>query len=477
MNKRRIASKVLQKVLKQGLTIDQSIQSYLEKNVLRISTSDRNWILEVVSGAVRSKRRLELAMDAYAEKKKATGQMRDLLLLAAYQLIECPDLPAPAIVHEWVEEVKMQMGKGPSQYANAILRKLSRQAEGWKKLAISDSASASLPDWIWKRLVADWGMAKAIEIASSQLQRPRFFLYGDATILKAWQDQKWIKDFAEWEESSQMARACILELGSILESKELKAGKVWLQDITAQEMVSQVAIELKKQLKERMKIQGNSIKFKILDLCAAPGGKILSLYRKLSLILSHEELAKITWTATDKDFKKLNKMKSDFLALQLPIQVVSLEDISNSKFDFIFDFIWVDAPCSGTGVLRKHPEGRWIRQEADLNHLIQTQQECLEFALQKSQKGGSIVYSVCSVLKAEGQEVVDKIIATFSASSLASSSSLPLGTPRVSSSLDSNSGAVLSKIQSWVFCDGHQSEGDGFLGCWLRLGAVVPPRD
>jgi 16S rRNA (cytosine967-C5)-methyltransferase len=136
-----------------------------------------------------------------------------------------------------------------------------------------------------------------------------------------------------------------------------------------------------------------------LDLCAAPGGKSVGMaWSGLKVFASDRDAARYVLLA-----KTVERVAPG-------IEIVPREQVGALPE---LDLVWVDAPCTGTGILRRHPDVRWLRQEKEISGLLKVQQELLAEAWSKVRPGGLLAYSVCSVLKEEGPEALKKFLKLY----------------------------------------------------------------
>ncbi|MBU6376608.1 MAG: hypothetical protein KGQ59_11470, partial [Bdellovibrionales bacterium] len=153
---RRWAMQVLTQVLSHQKVLDEALSDVPEES--------RSWVHEVTAGALRFKGRLDWIIDQLSMKKKPSGGIRKSLLIAAYQLVNQPQVPQAWIVSETVEAVKKKEGDAASKFVNAILRKIADHIESWSGLdwpEVAEEAEqaqwASLPEWMWRRVLRDHG--------------------------------------------------------------------------------------------------------------------------------------------------------------------------------------------------------------------------------------------------------------------------------------------------------------------------------
>jgi len=381
---RKIAVQILARVLSNGEALDEVLERAARERVL--STSERAWLLEICAGTLRWKGRLDLILDQLCVKKKPTGDLRRSLLIGAYQLLGQSRTSPGAVVSETVEFIKSREGRAPAQFANAILRKVAQQVSIWEQWQIEpgtpageQAAWASLPSWFWKRLVDQRGFEWARDYAFSAMERPELWLHSRTRIpLLALNEN----ESATWLD--EVPGACRVSVKRPLDSLPgFAEGEFFVQDISSQKLISESVAALGN------RYDGRTIQ--ALDYCAAPGGKAIGLAWKGMDVV-----------ATDISERRLPLLRENVLRLgQGKVQVVPIRDVTSDKK---FDWVWVDAPCSGSGIIRRHPDVRWLRKESDLEKLCAQQTQILEKIWDSVRPGGFLLYSVCSVFQEEGFE-------------------------------------------------------------------------
>lgn len=382
---RNLAVSVLTRVLSDGNQLDEGMNAALSGGSADLPPEARSWLQEVCSGTLRWKGRLDLAVDSTALKKKPSGWLRKILLIAAYQLIVQERTSPAAVVSETVDEVKRKEGDGPAKFANAALRKISAHAGEWRALALRPGATraeaaawASLPEWLWARIEKDQGTEWSAAFAQAALQRPPLWL-------RARRDD-WRPASAEpgpvpgsWRLSGG---------GLVTEMPGFGEGEFIVQDISSQILVHEIASVVSRAVGRKS--------FRVLDLCAAPGGKAVGLAWEGAEV-----------KATDRDERNAERIalleQTVKRAAPGKVQILPRSAVPALETQ---DLVWVDAPCTGTGILRRHPDVRWLRQEKELASLKEIQLQLLAEAWEKVRVGGFLAYSVCSVLKEEGPDRV-----------------------------------------------------------------------
>lgn len=412
---RDLAVRVLTRVLSDRQTLDEALASLTVEGSSALSGPARAWLQEVCSGVLRWKGRLDLAIDAGALKKKPSGWLRKILLVASYQLIVQDRVQPGLVVSETVTGIKKKEGEAPARFANALLRKVAEHANQWRDLKLHLSATpqesarwASLPEWLWSRLEKDHGREWLENYSTSSLARPVIWMRSRRS---DWN--------AEWAEAGPIPGSFrVLEGGPIFEKEGFSSGEFFVQDISSQLLVSEISTEIREKLKKD--------RITALDLCASPGGK------SVGLLWNGIEV-----TSSDRDEPRLALLRQTVERVGQGIQVIRPEKVENLELQ---DLVWVDAPCTGSGILRRHPDVRWLRTESEFENLLKVQQELIARGWQKVRPGGFFVYSVCSVLKDEGCRAIER--AGFS--------------------------NVLQTGKQWFLNPQNSPHGDGFWACLIQ---------
>lgn len=389
---RDLAIRVLTRVMTDGFPLDEALNHVLEN---RPGSLARPWLQEVCAGTLRWRGRLDLAIDSVALKKRPTGWLRKALLLGAYQLIGQNRTSPAAVVSETVNEVRRQEGEAPARFANALLRKIAEHAASYREMALPTDpeqgpAWASLPPWIWYRLLRQRGKPWAMDYAQASLSRPMLWVRARQS---SWAEGQGLRAgpipgayqiaVTPSGELVETGSGAVSVLPTLIDQwPGFASGEFFVQDISSQLLLAEISA--------KVRAGCGGINPRALDLCAAPGGKAAGLAWNGFQVV-----------ATDRDGGGARMgLLQDTVARVAP----SVEVIDRSKVDALtgLDLVWVDAPCTGSGILRRHPEVRWLRQESELNGLFALQRELAQEAWQKVRPGGYMAYSVCSVLAEEG---------------------------------------------------------------------------
>ncbi len=379
---RKAALQILTDVLANSRTLDDAIELTCSRH--NVAVPDRAWLTEITSGVLRTLRRLDLVIDSYSLKKKPAGKIRKILQLAVYQLLYQDRVFPATVVSETVDFIKAEEGEFPAKFANALLRKVGEARSEWKHprdpgvsaSLDTKSAWASLPAWWWKKWETAHGYEKACQIASASLERPEiWFRVREESKRPSFLQPGPIPHSARLAEDAT-------ESGGIAQFPGYSEGQWIVQDLASQTLVNRFVEALRKRGGEPT----------ILDRCAAPGGKSVSM----------AWLGTKVFAADASDARR--KILEETISRAAPsVAILSENEIGNHA---PYPAVWVDAPCSGSGILRRHPDVRWLRKEADLVALVEIQRKLLGEAIESVTPSGLVFYSVCSLFAEEGRERV-----------------------------------------------------------------------
>jgi len=402
----------------------------------RLEPADRALCHELVMGVLRWQLWLDRLIEHYANRKVASldETVRIALRLGLYQLRFLSRVPASAAVNESVNLIHYARLRSAAGFVNAVLRRAVREPEIDPTTNILEplerlSVATSHPAWLLERWTNAFG-AEETEAFARANNEPAPIAF---RVVKKRADETEVCDRlraagGELVPSKVASGAWRTSRGGSLLAELVAAGKIYLQDEASQ----LVALLLDAQPGER-----------VLDLCAAPGSKttqIADLAGDSAGIVAadlHEHRLRTVISTS-----KLQGLSS--------IHCVALDGSQTLPFpEGAFDRVLVDAPCSGTGTLRRNPEIRWRISPADIEDLAERQKQLLQNAARVVKRGRRLVYSTCSVERDENEDVVQ----TF----LEKNESFR----RVALTLDKTLQTSLGAVRTWP-----QREGtDGFFVC------------
>jgi 16S rRNA (cytosine967-C5)-methyltransferase len=392
---RDVARRVLDRVDRDGAWATPTLDGELSRAGLE--ERDRRLAAELVYGVLRHRTRLDRALAAHADLKRTPPRVMSALRLAAYQILFLDRVPAYAAVDDAVAAAREVGGQKLSGFANALLRKVTTAREpalpagGRERIEVEHS----LPRWIVDELAANCADDTELATRAAALaQQPPLIARAN---LRRTTREALIEHLAVAGVTARpvegLDSALVLEgLGDPARSPSFLAGKWTVQDAGAQ-IVGHVAAP--------------RAGMKILDACAGVGGKATHLAELT------DDAAEID--AADRSTTKLGLCEQTSARLGLTSIRTRACDLMDPKAPLgtAYDLIVLDAPCSGLGVLRRHPDAKWRLQAADMGRLAGLQEQLLDAVVPRLAPGGALVYSVCTFTRAEGPYQIAALRARF----------------------------------------------------------------
>ncbi|OBU31939.1 16S rRNA (cytosine(967)-C(5))-methyltransferase RsmB [Photobacterium kishitanii] len=383
MNVRAAAAKVIYQVVDQG----QSLSAALPLAQQDIRERDHALLQEICYGVLRWLPRLESITQALMEKP-LTGKQRvfhHLILVGLYQL-GYMRIPAHAAVAETVDATKTLKKPQLRGLINAILRSYQRQKETLDEQAIShDAGKYSHPSWLLKLLKASYPDQYAAICEANNTKAPMWLRvnshHHDRDTYRALLDAEGIAT----ELHPQAADALrLISPCDVTKLPGFSDGWVSVQDAAAQLAV------------DYLQPQAGEL---ILDCCAAPGGKTVHIM---------ERVPSAQVVAIDCDENRLKRVYENLERLHLSAQVLCADARYPDQWwhGEKFDRILLDAPCSATGVIRRHPDIKWLRRGEDIAALALLQAEIFDAMWLQLKPGGTLVYATCSITPQENCDQV-----------------------------------------------------------------------
>ncbi|MHC8659492.1 16S rRNA (cytosine(967)-C(5))-methyltransferase RsmB [Bacillus sp. Bwzl_19] len=394
INVRELALEALEKLEQNQAYSNLLLTSVIKTNTL--SDQDRGLLTELVYGTLQNKIALDYMLKPFIRKpNKVKPWVIQLLRLSAYQMEYLEKIPDRAAIHEAVEIAKKRGHKGIASFVNGILRSLQR--EGAPSFAeIEDpvprlSTETSHPEWLVKEWVEAYGFETAEKICRIHLVPPKQTLRVNRikadkeTLLNEMENAG-----LEAEAGDLSPDAIKLLKGSIASTEFFQNGQVSIQDESS--MLVARALDPK---------PGETV----LDACAAPGGKSAHI----------AELMKNEGSLTSLDLHRHKVKLIQEGAERLGLTIIDAQTMDARKAGDAFgaerfDRILVDAPCSGFGVIRRKPDMKYTKTPEDSRRLSEIQLGILREIAPLVKKGGTLVYSTCTMDRTENEEVMHAFI-------------------------------------------------------------------
>ena len=397
--KREIALKVLYDVDKNGaysnIALDEALRQ-ARKRQERIEPRDVGFISEIVYGTISWKLTIDEIIKKYSNIRiqKISPWILNILRMSAYQILFLDKVPKSAAVNEGVNLAKRYGHKASSNFVNAILRKVSK--EDYKAFfEIQNhveriSKTTSMPMWLVEELLNENTVEKVEQICQNSNIRPKVCirvntLQTDVSTLIEELGKQGIQ-----VEKGESENFLFLEgVKNIEKLKCFQEGKFTVQD------------EVAGWIPEMLSPQPNE---KVLDACSSPGGKTTYM---AELMKNQGEIK--AWDLHEHRVKLVEKAAS---RLGISMIKTELKDamLYEEKYAEYFDKILLDVPCLGIGVLKRKPDIKWKRKKEDIEEITKIQEKILENCSKYVKKGGELVYSTCSILKKENEDMIYKFI-------------------------------------------------------------------
>jgi 16S rRNA (cytosine967-C5)-methyltransferase len=371
------------------LLLDKTIQTK------GFDSRDTALLTEIVYGTLSYKLTLEYFLRQFVNKK-LENWARWLLLSAFYQMYVLDRVPDHAVIHESVEIAKQRGHKGIASLVNAVLRNVQRKGfpnlDNIQDPAERISLETSHPKWLVERWISQYGEKTAREMcAVNQVEKPiSVRVQPILTTREAAMEELASQGFTV-RASAINPQGIIIEKGNILKSDLFLSNQVTVQDQTS--MLAGQMVDAAPGMT-------------VLDACSAPGGKTTHVAETM------ENEGKLF--AYDLHAKKAKQVSQKAEKLKLTIIEANQADarhLQETHAPETFDRILLDAPCSGLGVLRGKPDIKYHKSEQDVLSLASIQAELLHDVAPLLKVGGKLVYSTCTVDKAENEQVVQSFLA------------------------------------------------------------------
>lgn len=385
MNARRVALNVLCDVHQQGAYASLSLDDHLR--AARLRPEDRRLVTSLVYGTLENELKIDFALDRLMDHPTRQPSQRDILRLSAYQILFLDRVPDSAAVNEAVKLVKVLGMDAASGFINAVLRNLSRgKAEiPWPKkeddLRTYLSVMGSFPLWLVDRLIADYGEEAAQRLVLYRESEHPIVIRPNLTRITETEFDKLLEGKA-WRVERGLAPHARLIYGAqeITYDNDYRKGLFSIQGQSS--MLAAEAVQAKPGMK-------------VLDACAAPGGK--SAYLCEQMQLTGRVFA---WELHEKRAMLLEGVRR---RLGLDNMRISVRDAGELREDLIgtLDAVLLDAPCSGLGVLAQKPDVKLRLKPEDIPAIVETQKKLLNTVCRYVKPGGTLVYSTCSILPEE----------------------------------------------------------------------------
>ncbi|WFQ90394.1 16S rRNA (cytosine(967)-C(5))-methyltransferase RsmB [Mycoplasma feriruminatoris] len=386
MNSRSLAFDILKKVF-----INKAYSNVLLNKVskLDIDQLEKDFVFNLVHGIISNKIHLDYLLTKLIDLKKTKKELQIILLIGLYQMIYLDNIPNYAIVNETVNLAKT-INQKSANFINAILNKFLRFKNKYLEINLDNKDLElciihSFSYELYLMLIKQYDKQIVNKIVINNHQIPK--LYIRVNTLKITTDQLFnqYKDIYLLEKTN--TNDCLVANKTIINSDLYKNGLITIQD-KASILVSQIL--------------NPSLNTKVLDMCSAPGGKLTHL----SMIMNNTG----SIIGNELSESKIRLIKENILRLNcLNISLTNM-DARDIKQKQEFDYILLDAPCSGFGVFKRKPEIKLKFDQKQVKSIIKLQSELLESAYYNLKTNGEMVYSTCTINQNENQNQINKFL-------------------------------------------------------------------
>lgn len=360
----------------------------------QLSDQDNRLLVKIVYGVIQRRYTLNYYLQPYIQNKKVDKWVESLLRLSIYQFVYLDRIPSHAVVNEAVSIAKINGHQGLGNFVNGVLRSFLR-SERPSFSQITDyserlSIQYSIEKWIVDKLL-EMNRPQAVEeILASLIEEPFVSARINLPVEKRGQLIKELKNEGFEVEGSPLSPYGVRCLkGNLIYSKAFAEGLLTIQDESSM-LVAPIG-----------QVKGME---QVLDACSAPGGKATHI----ASFLKEGHL-----TALDISESKLKKVSEHLQRMDLD-EKVTLHVSDATKFipknDRLYDIIYLDAPCSGLGLMRRKPEIKYQKTQDDVLGLASIQADLLDHMASLLKVGGTLVYSTCTLSIEENEQALEEFI-------------------------------------------------------------------
>ena len=387
---RKISFQIITEFFHKNKQLTEVTSKYLNKN---ISSIDRKFITSLIKGVIRLKSALDLDIEKsfHGNIKNLNITALNILRIGVYQIRHMDSVPNYAAVSTSVE-IGKRIDRNLSQLLNAVLRQVGRTAPltvpSRSEYDITSFKHFSHPKWLLEKWIKDLGKNTTYDLINWNNEIPKFWIRLNSQLLS-------IDDFIDFLDENKIKHEQfseintyfkVSELQSIINSNFFKSGMIYVQNPS-----SGLAVKLLEPTCDDT----------IIDACAAPGGKTSHMSELM------EQNGNII--ACDNNSTRFEKLKKTITRMKASNVKLIFTDIIDTKA-ITCNKILVDAPCTGTGAIAKHPDIKWRRKKTHLKEMHDLQKRILASASKLLQKNGILVYGTCSLEKEENWDVIDEFL-------------------------------------------------------------------
>ncbi len=370
IDSRTITVRALGRILTSGEQLEATLST--DKHYRELETRDRGFVRLLVSSYFRQKGQIDGVLNGFLSRMPPDFVLNALRIGAVQLLIL--GTADHAAVGETVGLLKSHKKYYKfSGLANAVLRKIAREG---RSIMGNIPPRENIPTWIYRSWERAYGRSAARQLALQYQQIPPL----DICVKR--DPELWAERF----DGQVMYGNCVRlpKAGQIKELDGFDEGDWWVQDLS-----STLPVQL----------LGDVSGLKVLDMCAAPGGKTLQLASQGAIV-----------TAMDRSAERLDLLKENLGRTGLSADIIAADATNWPENDSQYDIVLLDAPCSATGTFRRHPDVLYAKTKKQMEQLQKLQRKLLISAARKLRPGGQLVYCTCSLQVEEGEEQIDRFL-------------------------------------------------------------------
>lgn len=392
---RGFAVKILNRIDRTDAYLDKLLEIELKNS--NLTGPDKALLFEIVHGVMRWMGRIDWILNGFykGQFSKVVPNIKNALRVALYQILFLDKVPDYAAVNEAVEFVKKLQGQKYADIANGVLRNIIRNKEGIRYPDPNEdlinylSAYYSHPSWMVKRWLTRFGKEETEKLLLANNDKPILTLRVN-NLVTSKEELKRLLDSVDLKYTDSKALPQFIRMNS-------------LSNITDWEYFA----------KGYFSVQDESTGFpvvlldpqpgmRVLDLCAAPGGKTGFI---ADLMKNEGEII-----ALDRFESRLKILNKNLERLKVKIAKTIAVDSLDYSDDLKFDRVLIDAPCSGLGTLTKKPDLKWKKDLGDIRKIVNIQQDLIKKGASLVKPGGFIVYSTCTIEPEENFEQIKQFL-------------------------------------------------------------------
>ena len=395
MNARKVAFEVLLNIKIDLAYSNNAIAVALAKH--KLCPQDKALVTELVYGTLTHYNLLHYWLAPYFQGR-VKKWVQILLAMTVYQIVYLEKIPTYAAINEAVEIAKGRGGDFNAKTINAILRKVTapnglRPTEEIKEVSEKLATEYSHPLWLVRLWMSQFGEERTLATLRANNERAKIVLRTNTTRTSR---DALISSLARAGIACRKGKLCPMSVivtdGNALLTEAFKDGLFYVQDEAS--MLPAMALAPSKRAR-------------VLDVCAAPGGKTFHLAEmvgELGVVYAHD--------IYDHKIARIKENAKRLGINNVEASICSAYDLHQLYQPASFDYILIDAPCSGLGILRRHPEVKLTKKPEDLDEIVQVQKEILSCASKFLKPSGRLVYSTCTINRKENQRQIEAFLAS-----------------------------------------------------------------